>query len=221
MASRASGPVAETLIVVPGPAASIISPMIEVPPTVSLPRVTQTSALKRSTIWTNFADARACSPRLLMIRSSWILRPRARSARVCFPATRRRRSFAGEDPAGDRDVFAARLLGHCDRVGKRSLFTYLGKLDQHGKVDAREHFHLGTAHAGNCEVGGRTAEHVGQDCNAVAGVYAVDRFDNVAATEIGIIFGADRHRFNLFLRTHDMFERRLELVGEAPVGHQY
>ena len=34
----------------PGPADSIINPMIEVPPTVSLPRVTQTSALKRSTI---------------------------------------------------------------------------------------------------------------------------------------------------------------------------
>ena len=43
----------------PGPADSIISPMIEVPPTVSPPRVTQTSALKRSTIWTNFAEARA------------------------------------------------------------------------------------------------------------------------------------------------------------------
>ena len=55
------------MIVVPGPADSIISPMIEVPPTVSPPRVTQTSALKRSTIWTNFAEARACRPRLLMM----------------------------------------------------------------------------------------------------------------------------------------------------------
>ena len=24
-----------------------------------------------------------------------------------------------------------------------------------------------------------------------------------------------------FLRTHDMFERRLELVGKAPMGHKY
>ena len=60
---------------VPGPADSIISPMIEVPPTVSLPRVTQTSALKRSTIWTNFAEARACRPRLLMIGSSREIAP--------------------------------------------------------------------------------------------------------------------------------------------------
>ena len=61
--------------VVPGPADSIISPMIEVPPTVSLPRVTQTSALKRSTICTNFADARACRPRLLMMGSSRDIAP--------------------------------------------------------------------------------------------------------------------------------------------------
>src|SRR6185437_14112091 len=70
IAASASGPSAETIIVVPGAAASIISPMIERPPTVSLPRVTQTSEMKRSTVWTNFAEARACSPRLLMIRSS-------------------------------------------------------------------------------------------------------------------------------------------------------
>src|ERR1700694_1640910 len=68
-AACASGPIAETVMDVPGPADSIISPMIEVPPTVSLPFVTQTSALKRSTICTNLADARACRPRLLMMGS--------------------------------------------------------------------------------------------------------------------------------------------------------
>src|SRR5216684_3158597 len=50
MAALASGPTAETTMDVPGAADSIINPMIEVPPTVSPPRVTQTSALKRSTI---------------------------------------------------------------------------------------------------------------------------------------------------------------------------
>src|SRR3984957_4231615 len=49
MAASASGPAAETTMDVPGPADSIISPMMEVPPTVSPPRVTQTSALKRTT----------------------------------------------------------------------------------------------------------------------------------------------------------------------------
>src|SRR5882762_9032113 len=45
-AASASAPVAETVMVVPGPAESIISPMIEVPPTVSPPRVTVISASK-------------------------------------------------------------------------------------------------------------------------------------------------------------------------------
>src|ERR1700722_3329936 len=49
-AASASGPATETMMVVPGAADNIISPMIEVPPTDSPPRVTQTSALKRSTI---------------------------------------------------------------------------------------------------------------------------------------------------------------------------
>ena len=54
----------------PIPAASIINPMIELPPTVSPLRVTVTSALKRSTICTNFADARAWRPRLFTMGMS-------------------------------------------------------------------------------------------------------------------------------------------------------
>ena len=86
---------------------------------------------------------------------------------------------------------------------------------------AGEHFDLGPAHAGYCEVRGRAAEHVGEDGNAVAGIDAVDRLDDVASAEIGIVFGADRDRLDLFLRTHDMLKRRLEFVGKAPVGHKY
>src|SRR3977135_2089229 len=41
-AACASGPMAETMIEVPGPADSIINPMIELPPTVSWPLVTPT-----------------------------------------------------------------------------------------------------------------------------------------------------------------------------------
>ena len=65
--SAACGPNASTEISVPGAAASIIRPMIEVPPTVSPQRVTRTSASKRSTVCTNLAEARACRPFWLMI----------------------------------------------------------------------------------------------------------------------------------------------------------
>ena len=72
-------------MVVPGPADSIISPMIELPPTVSLPRVTVISALNCSTILTNFADARACRPRLLMMGISLTTAPDEASSRACSP----------------------------------------------------------------------------------------------------------------------------------------
>jgi hypothetical protein len=44
--------------------------MTEVPPTVSLPRFTFTSASNFSTVCTNLADARACRPFLLQISST-------------------------------------------------------------------------------------------------------------------------------------------------------
>ena len=50
-------PMALMVMVIPGPAASIMSPMIEVPPTVSWPRVTVMAASNCSAVCTNFAEA--------------------------------------------------------------------------------------------------------------------------------------------------------------------
>jgi len=94
------------------------------------------------------------------------------------------------------------------------------QLDQHGKIDPCEHFHFGPAHAGDREVGGRAAEHVGKNGDAVAAVDAVDGFNDVASTQIRVVLGSDRDSFDLLLRTHYMFKRRLELVGKAPMGHK-
>src|SRR4029077_12807595 len=70
MTSAASLPVASTVMVVPGDAASIIRPMIEVPPTTSLPRMTRTAASNFSTVCTKRAEARACRPFLLQMVST-------------------------------------------------------------------------------------------------------------------------------------------------------
>src|SRR5690606_37458215 len=61
-AVRASGPDAETEMVDPVAAASIIRPMIEIPETSFSPFVTTTSASNCSTHLTNLAAARACNP---------------------------------------------------------------------------------------------------------------------------------------------------------------
>src|SRR5690606_13428685 len=89
-ASFACAPLALTSMLQPVLAASIISPMIEVPPTVVPSLETVTVASNRLTVWTNFAEARACRPRLLMIRRSrdwqggirsWFTCPSARGLR--------------------------------------------------------------------------------------------------------------------------------------------
>src|SRR6185503_18317257 len=75
--SFASGPVAVTVIEVPIPAASIIRPMIESPPTLSALRETLTVASNFSTSCTNFADARACRPFSLTIFITRVTAPGA------------------------------------------------------------------------------------------------------------------------------------------------
>src|SRR6185436_7552618 len=70
-ASPSSAPIAFTRIVEPSSAASIITPMMLLPFTSSPSRDTMTSALKRDAVFTNSAQARACRPSWLRIRS-WI-----------------------------------------------------------------------------------------------------------------------------------------------------
>ena len=57
--------------------------------------------------------------------------------------------------------------------------------------------------------------------DAIAAVDAVDGFNDVISAQIRVVLGSDRDSFDLLLRAHHMFERRLELVGKAPMGHKY
>ena len=99
--------------------------------------------------------------------------------------------------------------------------AHFGELDQHRQIDAGENLDFRPAHHRNREIGRRAAEHVGQDGNAVAAVDAFDRLDDVLAALLDVIVGADRHRLDLALRTHDMLQGRAELDGQPPVGHQH
>src|SRR5206468_12083920 len=61
-ASRSSGPSARTRIVLPSSAASIITPMMLLPFTSRSSRATRMSDLNLAAVFTNSAQARACSP---------------------------------------------------------------------------------------------------------------------------------------------------------------
>src|SRR5690242_16868761 len=102
MASIASEPLALMVISVPGPAASIIRPMIDVAPTVSLTRVTVTEDLYFSAICTNLAEARACRPFLLTISTTRVM--------ASSPGALIGRSFSGQNTAGDGAILAAGIL---------------------------------------------------------------------------------------------------------------
>ena len=77
------------------------------------------------------------------------------------------------------------------------------------------------AHHRNREVGGRAAEHVGEDGDALAGIDALHRLDDVLAALLDVVVGADGHGLDLLLRADDVFERRAKLDGEPTVGDEY
>src|SRR5258706_3001897 len=109
-AASASGPSAASSIVEPIEAPSIISPMIERPETVFSPLVTLTSHLKRATVSTNLAEARACSPRLLTILAMARAALGLFGSESCIPSR-----AAGKLGRAGPHVFAARL----DRLAHR------------------------------------------------------------------------------------------------------
>src|SRR5580698_6773612 len=117
-AAWASAPSARMVIWLPGPAASIISPMIERASTVAPSLATVTSASKVAASLTNLAEARACRPRSLVISTE-------------VSAVIEALFLAGEHVGGDRDVFAAGLLCVSDAGGQVLAATHAGELDQH------------------------------------------------------------------------------------------
>ena len=97
----------------------------------------------------------------------------------------------------------------------------LASLTSMGRLMPASTSTFGRLHAGDREIGGCAAEHIGEDGDAIAAVDAIDRFNDITSTQIEVVLGPDRDCFDLLLWTHDVFERGLELVGKAPMGHKY
>ena len=197
-------------MVVPGPAASIINPMIEVPPTVS-------AAARHVDVGVEPLDRlhefrRGARVQSLFVADFEHAHDGAVAAQLAhFPASTRLAMVTYLRPASCAAVTAS---------GSGLIAAHLGELDQHRQVDAGDHFDLGPAHAGDREIGGRAAEHVGQDRDAIAGIDALHRFDDVLAALLDIVVGTDGDRFDLLLRTDDMLQRRAKFHGEPAVGNE-
>ncbi len=112
--SAASGPVVSTSISQPLAAVSINSPMMESPGTLNPSLVTVASASNASTISTNRAEARACSPFSL------------RTVRTCFTGKDRPDRWSCPVGLAHVDVFSA--SGHA--CGNRIIKWHVTRLEQ-------------------------------------------------------------------------------------------
>jgi hypothetical protein len=79
----------------------------------------------------------------------------------------------------------------------RAIGADFRELDQHRQVDPGEHLDVRPVHHRNREIGGRAAEHVGEDHHTVAGVGARDRLDDVVAPLLDVVVGPDHDGLDL------------------------
>ena len=69
--------------------------------------------------------------------------------------------------------------------------AHAGELDQHRQVDAGDDLDLGAVQHRDREIGGRAAEHVGQQDHAVALLDLGDAVQDVVPALLHVVVGAD------------------------------
>src|SRR6185437_16402134 len=69
-------------------------------------------------------------------------------------------------------------------------------------------------------VRGRAAEHVGEERHAVPGIDLGDAAQNVLASLLHVVLGADAHGGDIALRAHHMFERGDKLGRKSAMGDE-
>jgi hypothetical protein len=80
---------------------------------------------------------------------------------------------------------------------------------------------VAAAHHRNGKIGGRAAEHVGQDDDAMAIVGTGNRFENILPPLIHVVLGADADRLDEFLRTDDMLDRMTKLFSQLAMRDKH
>src|SRR5437764_27384 len=84
-----------------------------------------------------------------------------------------------------------------DGISQGLVRSDLGELDQHGKVDAGDHFDAFTLHHRNRQIGRRSPEHIGQQYDAVPGVAPIDAGLDLGPPVVHVVVGSDAHRVDV------------------------
>src|SRR5689334_20578977 len=169
-ASRACGPRAVTSIVLPCSAASIMTPMMLRPFTTWPSFAIEISASNFSAVFTSRTAARACRPSRFRIS-------RIALCSSVVPAPIRVRDVAGARRGGRRRPEDVLLPVALDEPGERvrvHLAARGGELDEDRHVAAGDDLRTGLARDGETLIGGRVAEHVGDDDDAAPAVGTTD-----------------------------------------------
>ena len=127
----------------------------------------------------------------------------------------------GEQLRGDVDVFAPGLLGLGHGHRQLGGAAHAGELDQHRQVDAGDDLDIGAVEDGDGEIGGRAAEHVGEQHDAIALLHLGHAVQDVAPALLHIVVGADADGGDALLRAHDMLQRGDELRRQAAMRDKY
>jgi hypothetical protein len=95
------------------------------------------------------------------------------------------------------------------------------ELDQHRQIDPGNDLDASGIHHRNRQVRGGSAEHVGQDDDAIAAFDARNGSDNIQAPLVHIIFGSDADGFKCGLRPNHMLKGMPELFSELAMGDKH
>src|SRR5262249_7657040 len=151
----------------PMPAASIITPMIDLAFTRRPSFAIQTSLWNFAAVWVNCADGRACSPSLLLIvnvREIIALR----TALAC------RLVLLGRDRCDLQHALSTTREGFFDGIGKLAV-AITERAQQHRQVHTRDYGNAAGLGQTRRDIAGRRAEDVRQDENACTRIDLLDQ----------------------------------------------
>src|SRR5262249_38908570 len=86
--------------------------------------------------------------------------------------------------------------------------------------DAGDHLDVGPVEDGDGEIGGRAAEHVREQDDAVALVDLLDAVEDLASSHFHVVLGADADSGDALLRPDHMLERGDEPGRQTTVGDE-
>jgi hypothetical protein len=123
-----------------------------------------------------------------------------------------------EDLACNVNIFAACILSGHDRLVQGVVVTDARQLHQHGQIEPGDHFNAAFLKKRYGEIGRCSAEHVGEENDALPRFDAGDGGGDVGPSFVHAIFRANANRLKVGLLSDHMLKRMYEFSSETTVS---